>query len=59
MKIYLRYAYVEIIQISYYSDRTILSYKESAWFTGTTLVHFFLTKEIQICLESANDNNMA
>ena len=30
--------YVEIIQISYYSDRTILSYKASIRFTGTTLV---------------------
>ena len=32
-------AYVEIIQFSYYSDRAILSYKESARFTGTTLVY--------------------
>ena len=36
---YLWNAYVEIIQISYHSDRTILSYEESARFTGTTLVH--------------------
>ena len=37
---YLRNAYVEIIQISYYFDHTILSYKESTLrFTGTTLVY--------------------
>ena len=35
---YLQNAYVEIMQISYYSDRIILSYKESTRFTGTTLV---------------------
>ena len=35
---YLRNTYVEIIQISYYSSRTVLSYKESDRFTGTTLV---------------------
>ena len=35
---YLWNAYVEIIKKSYYSDRTILSYKESTRFTGTTLV---------------------
>ena len=41
---YLRNASVEIIQISYYSNRTILSYEESARFTGTTLIDetFFL-----------------
>ena len=38
MLTYLRNAYVEIIQISYYSDHTILSYKESARFNGTTLI---------------------
>ena len=30
--------YVEIIQISYYSDRIILSYEESARFTETALI---------------------
>ena len=35
---YLWNAYVDIIQITYYSDRTILSYQESTRFTGTTLV---------------------
>ena len=35
---YLWNAYAEIVQISYYSDRTILSYKESARCIGTTLV---------------------
>ena len=38
MEIYLWNVYVEIIQISYYSDRFNLSYKESAQFTGTFLV---------------------
>ena len=42
---YLWNAYVEIIQITYYSDRTILSYKESALFTGTTLVLTILIKK--------------
>ena len=32
------YMYVEIIQISYYSVRIILSYKESAQFTETALI---------------------
>ena len=35
---YLWNAYVEILQISYYSDCTILSYRESTRFIGTTLV---------------------
>ena len=39
---YLWNMYVEIIQISYYSDCFILSYKESVWFTGTTLVFPFI-----------------
>ena len=43
MVTYLRNVYVyEIIQISYYSDRFILSYKESTRFTGTTLVQWIL-----------------
>ena len=36
--LFVKWAYVEIIQISYYSNRTILSYKESIRFTGTTRV---------------------
>ena len=50
---YLRNAYVGIIQISYYSDRTILSYKESARFTGTTLVSvsFITDKDLHVIFE--------
>ena len=43
MATYLWNVNIEIIQISYYSDRFILSYKESARFTGTALVYSFFT----------------
>ena len=37
--------YEETIQIRYYSEFKILSYKESALFTGTTLVNSMLRIE--------------
>ena len=52
MTTYLWNEYVEIIQILYYSDHTILSYKESARFTGTTLVYSLQKDTVSYWLNS-------
>ena len=50
MATYLWNVYVEILQISYYSDCLISSYKESIRFTGTTLVFIKTSGAISRCL---------
>ena len=67
MATYLWNVYVEIIQFSYFSDRFILSYKETARFTGTTLVcaaiqrniRYILLNQTKLRLQIAGQMNQA